>query len=115
MKSLKLVLIIMAFLGGSILAQAHHIKTTPRYGTVVVKLHRPKVVMHSGTSFYFAKGVWYKPHGKKFVIVKAPVGVRIKRLPRGYHTVWVKGRKYYKYNGVWYSKSKAYYSVVKIG
>lgn len=104
-----------AFLGGSMLVQAHHIKVTPRYGTVVVKLHRPKILIHSGINYYFTKGIWYKAHGKKFVVVKAPVGVRIKRLPRGYHTVWVRGRKYYKYNGTWYSKSKAYYSVVKIG
>ncbi len=96
----------MAFLGGSFLVQAHHIKVKPRYGAVVVKLHRPKIVVPGGSNFYFSNGIWYKANGKKFVVVKAPAGIRIKRLPRGYRTVWVNGRKYYKYNGIWYSKSK---------
>ena len=115
MKILKLVLIMAAFLGGSILVQAHHVKVKPRYGAVVVKLHRPKTVVHAGVNFYFAKGVWYKAHGKKFVVVKAPLGIRIKRLPRGYRSVWLQGRKYYRFNGFWYSKSKGYYTLVKIG
>lgn len=103
-----------AFLGGSFMVQAHHIKLYPRYGTVVVKLHRPKIAVHAGIQYYHARGVWYRAHGKKFKVVKAPVGIRIKRLPRGYRTVWVQGRKYYNYNGIWYSRTKGYYTVIRL-
>ena len=103
-----------ALFGGSFMVEAHHIKVKPRYGAVVVKLHRPKIVVHSGSNFYFSKGTWYKARGKKFVVVRAPIGIRIKSLPRGYTTIRVSGKKYYKFNGAWYSKGTGYYTLVKI-
>lgn len=114
MKSLKLLLILSLMIGMSWTAQANKIKLHPRYGTVVVKVHHPKVIVHSGANFYYARGVWYKPYGRKYVVVKAPIGVRVKYIPRGYRIVRVNGKKYYTYNGIWYTKKRGYYTVVRV-
>ncbi len=94
--------------------QAHHIKVHHKRGTVVAKVHHPKVVVHKGNNFYYAKGIWYRPYGRKYVVCRAPIGIRVNYIPRGYRKVRINGVKYYTYNGVWYTKKRGYYTVVRV-
>ena len=114
MKSLKILLVLAIMLGMSWTAEANKIKVYPRYGTVVVKVHHPKVFVHGGVNFYYAKGVWYKARGRKYIVSRAPIGVRVRYIPRGYRIVRVNGIKYYTYNGIWYTKKRGYYTVVRV-
>ena len=114
MKSIKILLILALMVGIGWTAQANKVKIYPRYGTVIVKVHNPKVIIHGGVNFYYAKGVWYKPRGRKYVVCRAPIGVRVKYIPRGYNIVRVNGKKYYTFNGIWYTKKRGYYTVVKV-
>lgn len=117
MKNLKLAVLVLCMLGGISLANAQRkvVKVYPKHGTVVTKTHQPKIVIHKKTNFRFADGVWYKPRGKKFVVCAAPVGVQIRRLPRGNKIVKLRnGRKVYKYKGVWYKKKGRGYVVVNV-
>ena len=107
-------LIIATLFGASLSLQAHKIKVHPRHGTIVAKVYHPKIVVHKGVNFYYAKGVWYKPYGRKYVVCKAPIGVRVRSIPRGYKIVWVNGRKYYTYHGIWYAKKRGFYTVVRV-
>lgn len=115
MKSLKLLFILLVFFGMMINAEAKtKLKVYPKIGIVVSTVHKPKIYVHSGIRYHFAGGIWYKPHGRKYVVCRAPRGVRVKVLPRGHRLVVVKGRKLYHYNGVWYKKRSRGYVVVHI-
>ncbi len=116
MKNLKIVMIVLVFLGTMLSANAQRkvVKVYPRHGTIVTTVHKPKLVVHKGAKFHFAKGVWYKARGKKYVVCAAPLGITVKHLPRGYKVVRVNGRKVYKYKGIWYKKKGRGYVVFNV-
>lgn len=116
MKNLKLILLAIALMGGLLATNAQRtvVKVYPRHGTVVTTVKKPRVVVHNKTNFYFADGIWYKARGRKYVVVGAPIGVKVRRLPRGNKVVVVNGRKLYKYKGIWYKKSGRNYIVVNV-
>ena len=105
----------IAFLGASFTVEGQTVEIYPRYGTVVAKVHRPRVVVHNGANFYFANGVWYRPHGRKYIVCKAPIGLRVRYLPKGYRVVRINGKKYYRYNGIYYTKKRGYFTVIRVG
>jgi hypothetical protein len=90
------------------------LKVYPTKGVVVAKIHNSKVIVHKKVNYYYADGVWYNGTRGKYLVVGAPKGVTIKRLPRGYKVVRVNGRKYYKYRGVLYKKHRRNYVVVTV-
>ncbi|NQZ44439.1 MAG: hypothetical protein HRT65_09020 [Flavobacteriaceae bacterium] len=116
MKNLKLILLTMALMGGMLTSTAQRtvVRVYPKHGTVVTTIKKPRVVVHKKTNFYLADGIWYKARGKKYVVCAAPVGVRVRTLPRGNKVVVVNGRKLYKYKGIWYKRSGRHYVVVTV-
>ena len=116
MKNLNRILLIVAFVGGLLASQAQRtvVRVYPKHGTVVTTLAKPKVFVHRNTNFYFADGVWYRARGRNYVVVGAPIGIRVRTLPRGNKVVVVNGRKLYKYKGIWYKKSGRGYVVVSV-
>lgn len=116
MKNLKIVLVVMVFLGTLFPANAQRkvVKVYPKHGTVVSTIHKPNVVIHKGAKFHFSDGVWYKTRGGNFVVCAAPIGIRVRHLPRGYKVVRVNGRKLYKYKGIWYKKKGRGYLIVNV-
>ena len=116
MKNLNRILLIVALVGGMLVSQAQRtvVRTYPKHGTVVTTLTQPKVFVHKRTNFYFADGVWYKARGRNYVVVGAPVGLKVRNLPRGNKVVVINGRKLYQYKGIWYKKSGRRYVVVNV-
>jgi len=116
MKNLRIVFVMLVFLGGMITVNAQRkiVKVYPKHGTVVTTIHKPSVVVHKNVKFHFAKGVWYKAAGKKYIVCAAPVGVTIRRLPKGHKVVRINGRKLYKYKGIWYKKRGGKFLVVTV-
>jgi len=116
MKNLKLILLTVALMGGLLSTQAQRtvVRVYPKHGTVVTSISKPRVVIHKKSNFYFSNGVWYKARGRKYVVCAAPVGIKVRNLPRGNKIVHVNGRKLYKYKGVWYKKSGRHYVVVNV-
>lgn len=116
MKNLKLIFLTMALIGGVFIAVAQRtvVRVYPKHGTIVTTVNKPKVFVHKRTNFYFADGVWYKARGRKYVVVGAPVGVKVRSLPIGNKVVVVNGRKLYTYKGVWYRKSGRKFIVVNV-
>lgn len=60
---------------------------------------------HGGIQYYYYNGIYYKPVGKKYVIVKAPIGIRVGSLPSGNVHMVINGRKYFYYYGTYYARS----------
>ena len=115
MKNLKVFLVIVAFFGALTASTAQRVvKVYPKHGTVVTTVHKPTIVVHKGVRFHFASGIWYRSSGKKFIVSAAPRGITLRRLPRGYKVVRIKGRKYYAFKGIRYQKVGRYYKVVYV-
>ena len=114
MKCLKTLLIAILLLGFLVNVQANSTKTYPRYGVVVTKVYKPRVVVHKGTNYFYSNGIWYTAYGRKYRISRAPIGIKISFIPRGYKIVRHHGKKYYLHNGIWYVKKKGYYTVVRV-
>ena len=115
MKNLKVLLTILAVAFTFNISSAQvTLKIYPKRGAVVTKINKPRVVVHKKVNYYHADGVWYNRVRGKYVVVGAPVGVTVKRLPRGYKVVKIRGRKYYKYRGVVYKKHRRNYVVVTV-
>ncbi len=78
----------------------------PRRGKVIRTLAVGHIsIRHSGIHYRFHRGVWYQPRGKKFVVVRAPFGVRIRTLPTGYRRIIIGSRPYFYYYGTFYVKT----------
>ena len=56
-----------------------------------------------GGHLFFHSGVWFRPRGPEFVVVRPPVGIRLGLLPNSYSTIWSGGSPYYYANGVYYT------------
>lgn len=116
MKNFKNLLFVFVFIGTFYTAEAQRkvVRVYPNHGTVVTKVHQPKLVVHKKSNYYFADGVWYKARGRNYVVVRAPKGIKLRTLPRGNKVVVLNGRKLYKYKGIWYKKSGRGYIVVNV-
>ena len=114
MKNLRIILLTLLLVGGLLSSNAQRtvVRVYPKHGTVVTTIKKPRTFIHKRTNFFFSDGVWYKARGRKYVVVAAPVGIKVRNLPRGNKMVIVNGRKLYKYKGIWYKKSGRNYVVV---
>ncbi|MBT8304597.1 MAG: hypothetical protein KJP09_09020 [Bacteroidia bacterium] len=115
MKNLKPHLtLLLVFLAFNISTAQITTKIYPKRGVVVTKIHKPKIIVHKNKNLYWADGIWYKRNQGKYIVVNAPAGIAIKRLPRGHKVVRINGRKYYKYRGIVYKKQRRNYVVVTV-
>jgi len=91
-----------------------HNRIYPTHGHVVGALpHGHRAVAHGRSRYYFAGGVWYRPHGPRYVVATPPFGLFVPILPPYYTTVWVGGLPYYYANNVYYAHRGAGYAVVE--
>lgn len=73
-------------------------------GHVVEVLPRAAITVRvGGGPFYFHEGIWYRPHGARFIVAAPPLGVVVPVLPPFYTTLWVRGVPYYYANDVYYT------------
>jgi len=107
----------IAFMGISQYAQAQVVvsKTTVVKGSTVRTLPKNHVVItHRNVNYRYVDGVFYKPHAKGFVVADAPVGISVARLPKYATVVRVRGRRYFRYGGIYYQKVGRSYKVVRV-
>ncbi len=91
----------------------HHNHYYPPRGLYIDVLppgHR--LVVFGRARFYFFEGVWYRPLGRRFVVVAPPIGLFVPFLPPYYTTISVGGVPYYYANEVYYTAAPGGYQVV---
>lgn len=60
---------------------------------------------HAGVQYCYYNGIYYKPVGNKYVVIQAPLGIRLRTLPPGNIHFVINGRNYFYYYGTFYLKS----------
>ncbi|MBC6996863.1 DUF6515 family protein [Cytophaga sp. FL35] len=73
-----------------------------------------KIIVFKGKKYQFKNGNWYITRGRKLVVVRPPIGIKVRTLPRTNRVVLVKGKKRYLSNGIYYKKRGRNFVVVKI-
>ena len=85
----------------------------PARGQAIVSLPRGnREVFYRGARYHFQGGVWYRPEGRRFLIVAPPIGLFVPFLPPFYSTIWFGGIPYYYANEVYYTPTVGGYTVV---
>jgi hypothetical protein len=80
---------------------AHH----PKRGTVVKTLNTGSVsITFKGHRMHYHNGIFYKTNGPKYIVTRAPHGIRIKVLPLGYKRFILDKRTCFYYYGTFYQK-----------
>lgn len=83
----------------------HRYSKLPRWGKSYASIHRKaQRIAHRGLNYYYRSGIYYKKAGNAYIIARAPIGVRVTKLPRKHYKFIIKGRKYYYYYGTYYVK-----------
>jgi len=77
----------------------------PRWGRTVRTVGLGyRSIRFGGIGYRFHSGVWYRPKGNKFIVAKAPFGVRVRVLPTGHRRLVIGPKTYYYYYGTYYTK-----------
>ncbi|MES2996485.1 MAG: DUF6515 family protein [Verrucomicrobiota bacterium] len=105
------------------------------HGSVTYTDHRPGYMVdtlpsryetetYDGVRYYRYNDVYYRPQGRRYVVVETPRRARttyrrhgdhvdvIRRLPGGYKKVTHRGAVYYRADGRWYRPSRGGYVIV---
>ena len=91
----------------------HHDHYYPQLGYPVRALPSSRIaVTFRGSPFFFHAGVWYRPSGTTFIVVRPPIGIIIPVLPPSYATIWVGTEPYYYADDVFYQQTNGGYAVV---
>lgn len=80
-----------------------HNRYYPARGVTAELPRGAAVIPYRGGSYYFHGGVWYRPQGPRYVVVRPPVGIVVPFLPPFYTTIWVHGAPYYYADDIYYS------------
>ena len=92
--------------------QKHHklhkrYSNLPRWGANVKSIHTKSTLLrYNNRNFYFHSGIYYQKVNKQYKVVRAPIGLRVKVLPKAAKKVFVNWRPYYYYYGTFYVKAK---------
>ncbi len=87
----------------------HH----PHYGKVVLFKEDPVKVIIGSHEYFFADGTFYQRYGSHYVVIGAPIGAVIRRLPKKATQLIVGGTTYSYYNDVYYVRYLDGYQVVQ--
>ena len=81
----------------------HHDRYYPRKGVSIKVLpSRHYRIHHHDSHYYFSDGIWYRPSGGIYVVVRPPIGLVVPILPVFYTTIWLHGVPYYYANDIYY-------------
>jgi len=91
----------------------YHYRHLPRRGATIATINKSASNIHfRGVSYKVHSGVWYQTNGKNWVVVRTPLGVRLKVLPNGHKKILMGPKTYYYYYGTYYMKKDNEFEVV---
>ena len=66
-----------------------------------------------GSNYYDSDGIYFKQENDKYKVVPAPLGLKVKTLPKGSQEFTVDGNHYFYYFGTYYAPRDGKYEVVE--
>ena len=85
----------------------------PQFGSIRTNVPRgAKSVKFNGDTYHWHNGAYYHPQGKRFVVVRPPIGLRIGILPLDYFMFTLGTIPYYYYYGTFYTPMDGQYVVI---
>lgn len=83
----------------------HRYANLPRWGhSYKLAPKNAFIIAHSGRKYHYKSGIYYRKSGAKYLIVKAPVGLRVQTLPKEGIRCVVRGKRYFYYYGTFYKQ-----------
>lgn len=67
----------------------------------------------SGVPFFYHSGIYYRQYDDEYVVVRAPIGARVRILPDGCSTIYSRGHSYYVCDEDYYQPFDDGYIVVE--
>ncbi|MEM9261707.1 MAG: DUF6515 family protein, partial [Bacteroidota bacterium] len=84
-----------------------------RYGASVAAVPRKAIIIRrSNIVYHYYDGLFYRPSGNQYIVVRPVVGVRLKTLPARHVKVMTPRGRYYYYYGNYYRQKGTTYEVV---
>ena len=77
---------------------------------VLPPVHR--IIRYHNVPYHYHDGIWYRPSGSRFVVVRPPIGIVVPVLPPFYTTIWIGAIPYYYAGGVYYTWAPDSYGYV---
>lgn len=78
----------------------------PKWGKSYTAVNKKAFrIAHGGVNYHYYSGIYYKRSGANYIIAKAPVGIRVRTLPKERIKCNIKGKKYFYYYGTFYTKT----------
>ncbi|MDY8134310.1 DUF6515 family protein [Aquimarina sp. 2201CG5-10] len=71
------------------------------------------VIKRNGIHYHYHRGLYYRYYGGRYVVVTAPIGIRVKILPVGHRTIVLANIPYYYYQGTYYIESNNGYKTIE--
>ena len=65
-----------------------------------------------GLSYYYVNGIFYQKRDRGYVVVAAPRGAVVSKIPHGHKVIVDNGKRYYPFKGVYWRRTPAGYIVV---
>lgn len=69
-------------------------------------------IAFGGLSYYYVNGIFYQKRDRGYVVVAAPRGAVVSKLPHGHKVIVDNGMRYYTFNGAYWKHAPAGYIVV---
>lgn len=86
----------------------------PQFGTIRSRVPKgAKAFKFRNETFHWHNGVYYHPKGKKYIVVRPPIGLRIAILPTDCFVLTMSAIPYYYYYGTFYTTINNEYEVVE--
>ena len=79
-------------------------RNMPSRGYSVSRGHatrRAQIIHHKGGTYYFRDGIYYHNVNDRYIVSRAPIGIRVSLLP-DYRFIWLNNICYYYYCGTFY-------------
>jgi len=69
-------------------------------GSIIATL--PKKHVSAGPDRYYSDGIFYQNSPNGYIVIAAPIGVRVKHIPSNHRVIFYQHRNYFNARGTWY-------------
>lgn len=86
----------------------------PKYRAYLTAVPDEAIIVKTNQMNYrYHNGIFYKPSGNRFIVIRPVVGIRVSYLPEAHRKIELANKNYYYYFGTFYVKKDSGYEVIE--